>query len=92
MVDVLKGLCLFAGAAVLAVLAIDIGITAYHRVNGTPTAEKILTEIVKANEQTINSLRTTVKAQQSEIKIHKQRLTELETKMTELQQGENTDD
>ena len=87
MVQVLIGLCLFAGICFLTTLSIDIGIQAYHRVNGTPTAEKVLTEIVKANEQTINSLRTTVKAQQSEIKIHKQRLAEYETKLTELERN-----
>lgn len=89
MAEVLIGLCYFAGAAVLAALAVDIGITTYHRVNGTPTAEKILTEIVKANTQTIDSQRITIRAQQSEIKIHKQRIQELEKQIAEA--GEETE-
>lgn len=84
MKEVLIGLCYFAGAAVMAALAIDIGITAYHRANGTPTAQKVLEQIVAANAKTIDSQRNTIKAQQSEIRIHKQRIAELETKINSV--------
>lgn len=81
MADVLKGLCYFAGAAVLAALAIDIGITAYHRANGTPTAEKVLTHIVEANRKTIEAQKITINAQQSELRVHKKRNAELEKRL-----------
>ena len=92
MKDVLIGLCYFAGAAVMAALAIDIFITTYHRVNGTPTAEKVLTAIVAANEKTIQNQAVTIKAQQSEIRIHKQRLAELEKRIESADAERRTND
>lgn len=81
MKEVLIGLCYFAGAAVLAALAIDIGITAYHRAHGTPTAQKVLEHIVEANRKTIEAQKITINAQQSELRVHKKRNAELEKKI-----------
>ena len=86
MINVLLGLLMFAGICILTALSIDIGIMAYHRATGTVTAEKVCEKIAEANQETIRSMRNTINAQQSEIRIHKMRLKELEQRMQEKEE------
>ena len=81
MLDLLIGLCYFAGICVMSALAIDIGIMAYHRATGSVTAQKVLEHMVDSNRETIKSMRNTINAQQSEIRIHKKRLAEIEDEL-----------
>ena len=81
MINVLLGLCLFAGICVLTTLSIDIGIMAYHRATGTVTAEQVFKKITEEDQKTIDAQKITIRAQQSEIRIHKMRLKELEDRL-----------
>lgn len=54
MKDVLIGLTYFAGICVLASLAIDIAIMAYHRATGSPTAQAVMEKIIEADRDTLS--------------------------------------
>ena len=86
MINVLLGLCLFAGICVLTTLSIDIGILAYHRATGTVTAEKVMEKIAKAKDETIMSQKKTILTQQEALRYDREQLLKLREQLQKYEE------
>lgn len=84
MLELLKGLLMFAGIAVLAAITTDIAITTYNRAHGTPSIREMYERYLQEKNDIIEAQRVTIKSQQSEIWIHKKRISEHEKQIEEL--------